>query len=130
MAPETFVPLENCASRAANAQQAWSGCKTEIDLLDGLGIDFDHDRVLAGEQTPVFFGSALTNFGVRLFLDAFVELAPAAAALPERRRPDRSGARRFLGLCLQDPGQHEPQAPRQRGLCARLLGARSSAAWS
>ena len=33
-------------------------------------------RVLAGEQTPVFFGSALTNFGVRLFLDAFVEIAP------------------------------------------------------
>ena len=46
-------------------------------MLDGLGIDFDHDRVLAGEQTPVFFGSALTNFGVRLFLDAFVEMAPA-----------------------------------------------------
>ncbi len=40
------------------------------------GYDFNHERMLAEEQTPVYFGSALTNFGVRLFLESFIHLAP------------------------------------------------------
>lgn len=49
----------------------------ELELLDIAGNAFDHDRFLAGELTPVFFGSALTNFGVEPFFDAFLDLAPA-----------------------------------------------------
>ena len=49
----------------------------EIELLGALGADHDDDTFLAGETTPVFFGSALTNFGIRLLLDAIVDLAPA-----------------------------------------------------
>ncbi len=45
-------------------------------LLEGAGEQFEHEKFLKGEQTPVFFGSALTNFGVEPFYDAFVELAP------------------------------------------------------
>ncbi len=45
-------------------------------MLDGAGAAFDHPMVLAGELTPVFFGSAVNNFGVQLLLDAFLELAP------------------------------------------------------
>ena len=48
----------------------------EIELLDGAGETFDKGRFLAGELTPVFFGSALTNFGVEPFLDAFEDLCP------------------------------------------------------
>ena len=51
-----------------------------IELLDGAGESFDRDAMLAGTTTPVFFGSAVTNFGVQLFLDAFVEMAPPPAA--------------------------------------------------
>ena len=47
-----------------------------IHLLDEAGVVFDHESVLREKQTPVFFGSAVTNFGVRLFLDAFVKFAP------------------------------------------------------
>ena len=39
-------------------------CRDEIALLTGAGTKFDRDRFLAGQLTPVFFGSALTNFGV------------------------------------------------------------------
>ncbi|HHX11949.1 MAG TPA: peptide chain release factor 3, partial [Clostridiales bacterium] len=46
----------------------------EIELLDGAGSDFDIDRVLAGELTPVFFGSALTNFAVETFLKHFLSM--------------------------------------------------------
>ncbi len=48
----------------------------DIDLIKEAGNKFDLDKVLAGEQTPVFFGSALTNFGVETFLESFVNMAP------------------------------------------------------
>ena len=52
----------------------------EIELLDGAGSDFDLDRILAGELTPVFFGSALTNFGVETFLKHFLSMTSSPLA--------------------------------------------------
>ena len=46
----------------------------EIELLDGASAEFDLDLVQAGELTPVFFGSALTNFGVETFLQHFLKM--------------------------------------------------------
>ena len=46
----------------------------EIELLDGASAGFDLEKVRAGELSPVFFGSALTNFGVELFLKYFLEM--------------------------------------------------------
>ncbi len=57
------------AERAATLRE-------ELELLDMAGTKFDLDEVLAGNLTPVCFGSALTNFGVQLFLDHFVKMAP------------------------------------------------------
>ena len=51
----------------------------DIHLLDEAGHPFDEDAVLAGDLSPVFFGSALTNFGVEPFLREFLELAPVPA---------------------------------------------------
>jgi peptide chain release factor 3 len=51
-----------------------------IELLEGAGEAFDRTAMLRGEVTPVFFGSALTNFGVELFLDAFIAMAPSPLA--------------------------------------------------
>ena len=48
--------------------------KDEIDLFDGAGAEFDIDLVSKGELSPVFFGSALTNFGVEPFLDDFLKM--------------------------------------------------------
>lgn len=52
----------------------------DVDLLKEAGNKFDKDKILLGDQTPVFFGSALTNFGVETFLSSFVNLAPAPEA--------------------------------------------------
>lgn len=76
MAGETFATLDALLASGQASRSRVEKLQSEIDLLDGLGIAFDRQRVLSGEQTPVFFGSALTNFGVRLFLDAFIDLAP------------------------------------------------------
>ncbi|MCE5313395.1 MAG: peptide chain release factor 3 [Armatimonadota bacterium] len=46
----------------------------EMELLDMAGEEFDADLLRAGELTPVYFGSAVNNFGVRLFLDSFLKL--------------------------------------------------------
>ncbi len=48
----------------------------EIELLEGAGATFDPVAMLRGDVSPVFFGSAVTNFGVQLFLDDFIEMAP------------------------------------------------------
>src|SRR5262249_42713073 len=48
----------------------------ELAMLDGAGAPFDHARVLSGDLTPVFFGSAVNNFGVQLLLDSFLQWAP------------------------------------------------------
>ncbi len=53
--------------------------QNDIELLDIAGDAFDLKRFLAGQITPIFFGSALTNFGVESFLRYFLELAPAPA---------------------------------------------------
>ncbi len=49
----------------------------EVELLQEAGNTFDLEKVKVGDQTPVFFGSALTNFGVETFLEQFVKIAPA-----------------------------------------------------
>ncbi len=49
----------------------------DIALLDIAGDEFDMEKVQAGELTPMFFGSAMTNFGIRQFLEAFLSMAPS-----------------------------------------------------
>lgn len=57
----------------------------EIDLLDGASAVFDLEAVQAGILTPVFFGSALTNFGVEIFLEYFLQMTTA----PLPRKSDK-----------------------------------------
>lgn len=49
--------------------------KEELEMIEELGPDLDLEAVHAGQMTPVFFGSAMTNFGVELFLEAFLDYA-------------------------------------------------------
>ena len=52
----------------------------QIELLDGASFDFDLEKVRCGKLTPVFFGSALTNFGVEPFLENFLKMTTAPLA--------------------------------------------------
>ena len=62
----------------------------EIELLDGASAEFDQELVDAGELSPVFFGSALMNFGVENFLNYFLKMTSS----PLPRTSDRSEERR------------------------------------
>lgn len=72
-APEEVVAPERAA---AEEGPAWERAREELDLLDAIGADLDDATFLEGKTTPVFFGAALPNFGVRQLLDALVDLAP------------------------------------------------------
>ncbi|HSK98274.1 MAG TPA: peptide chain release factor 3, partial [Euzebyales bacterium] len=76
------------ADRGACPSDRWNAALEELALLDLEQITLDRDAFLAGRQTPVFFGSALANFGVRMLLEGFAELAPAPAAQPVREPAD------------------------------------------
>ena len=72
----------------------------DIELLDGAADEFDLDAVRAGKLSPVFFGSALTNFGVEPFLKEFLRLAPAPLPYTDTISgdlvdPQRKGIRRL-----------------------------------
>ncbi|MCX7621470.1 MAG: peptide chain release factor 3 [Acidimicrobiales bacterium] len=88
IAPEEDVEPER-ASREEG--EAWAAAADDLALLDAVGADLDPKSFLAAESTPVFFGSALTNFGVRKLLDAVVDLVP-----PPAPRTDANGNQRAL----------------------------------
>ncbi len=58
----------------------------DIELLDVAGDNFDLEKILNGELTPLFFGSALTNFGVEPFLESFLDIT-----MPPRPRNSNLG---------------------------------------
>ena len=60
--------------------------KEDLELLDMAGDEFNMELVARGELTPVYFGSALTNFGVNAFLESFIEMAP-----PPHEKPSTEG---------------------------------------
>jgi peptide chain release factor 3 len=81
-APVSVHGLDDPQVREAMSPPAYDRVVEELAMLEGAGAGFDHPAVLDGKLTPVFFGSAVNNFGVQLLLDAFLELAPA----PRRRQ--------------------------------------------
>ncbi len=83
--------------------------REDVELLEMAGSPFDEERVLAGELTPVFFGSALTNFGVQLFLDAFVDHAPPPGARPTDLRPIEAGEPIFSGQIFKIQANMDPR---------------------
>ncbi|MEL6381769.1 MAG: peptide chain release factor 3, partial [Cyanobacteria bacterium J06626_18] len=56
-------------------QELYYQFKEELEMIEELGAELDLDAIHAGQLTPVFFGSAMTNFGVELFLEAFLDYA-------------------------------------------------------
>ncbi|GGA03865.1 peptide chain release factor 3 [Okeania sp. KiyG1] len=74
-ARNTVVNLGDPRIEELLEQDLYYQLKEDIELLEELGSDLDLEEIHKGEMTPVFFGSAMTNFGVQLFLDAFLEYA-------------------------------------------------------
>ena len=72
-AEATEVDLDDPQVGGLIGEARWRALRDEVELL-GAGRDFDLDAVRSGKLSPVFFGSALTNFGVEPFLEAFLRM--------------------------------------------------------
>ena len=72
-AAETDFDVEDEALKAEVGEELYNQLLDEIELLDGAADEFDQARVDKGELSPVFFGSALTTFGVQTFLEHFLK---------------------------------------------------------
>ena len=88
--------------------------REDLELLEVLD-PFDSDAFLAGRQTPVFFGSAINNFGVRELLSAFVRRAPAPQDRQTLTRVVTPGEGKFTGFCFKiqanlDKAHHDRMA--------------------
>ena len=71
---EKHISVDDPALIAEIGQDAYDKLMEEIELLDGASAEFDQELVTKGELSPVFFGSALTNFGVETFLQHFLKM--------------------------------------------------------
>jgi peptide chain release factor 3 len=99
IAPEELVDAEG-AEREEGA--AWDSASEELELLEAVAAP-------AGAGTPLFFGSASWNFGVRLLLDALVELAPAAGPRRSADGDERPVDAPFSGLVFKVQANMDPR---------------------
>jgi peptide chain release factor 3 len=80
----------------------------EIELVQEAAPPFDEAAFLAGKQTPMFFGSAINNFGVREVLDALVDLAPPPGAKPAIQRIVEPVEPKFTGVVFKIQANMDP----------------------
>jgi peptide chain release factor 3 len=80
----------------------------EIELVEGASHPFDLESFLAGELTPVFFGSALNNFGIKALLDAFIQYAPQPQPRPTRTREVAPDEEKFSGFVFKIQANMDP----------------------
>ena len=80
----------------------------EIELLEGASHEFHREEFLEGKQTPVFFGSAINNFGVKEVLDALIDLAPAPGPKPAVQRIVQPTEEKFTGVVFKIQANMDP----------------------
>jgi peptide chain release factor 3 len=108
-APVDLSSLDDPASRELIGGNAYAHFRESLDVIRAAGTAYNAEEYLAGRQTPVFFGSALNNFGLEPFLAALVELAP-----PPQPRPSDTGVisptdDRFTGFVFKIQANMDPR---------------------
>lgn len=83
--------------------------RDEVELVQGASHEFDIDAYLRGKLSPVFFGSAVNNFGVKELLDAFVEYAPPPLPRPTNSREVSASEKTFSGFVFKIQANMDPQ---------------------
>jgi peptide chain release factor 3 len=108
-APVDVADLNDPAARALIGESTYAHFIESLDVISHVGTPFDADDYRSGRQTPMFFGSALTNFGLEPFLHALVELAPS----PQPRHSDEGVVRptddRFSGFVFKMQANMDPR---------------------
>lgn len=104
---EVLAGLDNDES-ASRFGMEWTQAKEELELVEGASPAFDKDAFLTGQQTPMLFGSAVNNFGVREVLDALVDLAPQPGAKAAIQRVVEPVEPKFSGVVFKIQANMDP----------------------
>jgi len=107
--PTKSASLEDAQKEGLLDAESHARLKDEVELLDVAGAPFDHETFLRGEVTPVFYGSALTNFGIEPFFDAFLELAPPPRARLSEHGPVPPDRGEFAGFIFKIQANMDPR---------------------
>jgi peptide chain release factor 3 len=86
----------------------WRHAAHDIELVQAAAPAFDEAQFLQGHQTPMFFGSAINNFGVKEVLDALVDLAPPPAARAAMQREVKPDEGKFSGVVFKIQANMDP----------------------
>jgi peptide chain release factor 3 len=104
---EILAGLDNAeAARRFGAE--FTQAQDELELLHGASPEFDRAAFLAGKQTPMFFGSAINNFGVQEVLDALVDLAPPPSDRVALQRVVHPEEKKFSGVVFKIQANMDP----------------------
>ncbi len=104
----TIESLDKCFKDGIIDDDLLAKVYGELELLNGAGAEFDHKQYLSGKQTPVFFGSAISNFGVQELLDAFVEIAPTPKPRETITRIVEPVEEKFTGFIFKIQANMDP----------------------
>ncbi len=102
-----FKSLEDPALKEALGPQ-YAEVRDEVELVRAAGTEFDREAFLAGRQTPVFFGSALNNFGVKELLDSIAADAPSPKPRDGSARPVLADEPNFSGFVFKIQANMDP----------------------
>jgi len=83
--------------------------REEIELVRGASHEFDLDEFLTGRLTPVFFGSAMNNFGITELMDSFVEYAPPPQPRETKTREVDAAEEAFSGFVFKIQANMDPK---------------------
>ncbi|NLD55078.1 MAG: peptide chain release factor 3 [Burkholderiaceae bacterium] len=119
---ELLAGLDNPQARARFGA-AFEQAREEIELVQGASPPFDAEAFREGMQTPVFFGSAINNFGVREVLDALVDLAPSPGPRKALQREVSPEEPRVSGVVFKIQANMDP-AHRDRIAFMRICSGR------
>ena len=122
---ESIDGLDNPRLDEVLGDMAAEELRDEVELVQGASHPFVLEAYLAGELTPVFFGSAISNFGVRQLLDTFVKQAPGPLPRPTTGREVDPGEPRFSGFVFKIQANMDP-AHRDRIAFLRVCSGRYS----
>src|SRR5689334_15370844 len=103
-----FASLDDPQLAARIGADMLAEVREELELVEGASHPFDKQKYLAGQQTPVFFGSAVNNFGVQLLLDFFVEHAPAPKPRETTTREVAPEEESFSGFVFKIQANMDP----------------------
>lgn len=105
---EELLPGLHNPDTEARFGEEYAKAQEEIELIEAATADFDIDAFLAGKQTPVFFGSALNNFGVQEVLDALVDMAPSPGPREAVQREVQPTEPKFTGMVFKVQANMDP----------------------